>query len=406
MSKYDYLRPYFEENNNYVPEDLIEVHISPAEIADLNKLQGFVDQDLHGRKIYRNLWQKIEAFENLKDYLAAESRQKYASGGRVKDIRPYGRYCDTEVALIPHSMREFLDEHIGASINPDTGKPEYFLGNFLSGIGNYFYPYLSHLGELGKQGINYVSNRFGFGSPFQMGQPQQPSEPEQGYFEGSLGNLGGGIGSTVGDITGTGLGGYLGLQGGLLAGGLPGAFVGTPLGAGLGALTGRNYGNQYGSAFGRSIGQGLDYVPTALSNTANYMGNTLDSYTRPVRQGIQGIQDFAEDPDEYIRNTFGGYDDGWDDYDTDDEELAQQMRSAQSVSPTVPQTPYQGMRVNGRSYQDLDSGSEDGEDDFRSVGSEQSDRGQEDMGMSWYNPLSYFYPSDAMYEAEMEREED
>lgn len=135
--------------NHYADDDhMVIAHMSKDELRQLDNLQGgrHVDRDTnlptYGPLLHLMSQGKIPSL--VDDW----ERSKYAGGGEVEGINQYlrdqGRNGDTEVVKLPRPLAELFDRAIGKpSINPTTGKREYFLGGILSSIGNFLSPITS-----------------------------------------------------------------------------------------------------------------------------------------------------------------------------------------------------------------------------------------------------------------------
>ena len=170
-------------------DDEFEViaHMSPDEVRELDALQGGRHIDKHTNlPTYRPL-AYVMHHDSVRPLIDDWERNKYAGGGEVNGInqhlRNMGRYGDTEVVKLPRALAELFDRALNdgrPSINPHTGKREYFLGGLLGGLGKIFSPVtslisnampgigkflpglaekgLSTLGSIAQQGFNDVSS--------------------------------------------------------------------------------------------------------------------------------------------------------------------------------------------------------------------------------------------------------
>lgn len=290
---------------------LVEVHMSPNEIKDLNFLQGKEKRDGSGRYIFDDVWNNVLSHPNLQSHLGDDQRKRRALGGHVAPIKRNGRFGDTEVALVPAGMQQYLDKSVGYSVNPFDGRHEYFLGDMLRGVGNFLRPYgeaaYRNVGEfmssiprrtynLGRHAYNYFRGR-----PREEGMilpVHRPPEEDMGHFErlghqyvGGAGEaLGRGLGGAAGGYTGWRAGNAIGSAGGALSGVPGGRDVGgmivaplaSAIGAWAGARTGGNTGRDWGSSIGRRGGQYLDYG----TDLAGRGLQAADEYTRPTREAM------------------------------------------------------------------------------------------------------------------------
>jgi len=162
----------------------IIAHMSPAEIMQLAQLQGGEYKDRNRGNIHSFLpLGELIAHRVLQPKIQEMQRQNFAHGGSVeglnKFIRESGRYGDTEAVVLPKVMADLFDSALNGgkpSINPKTGKREYFLGGLLSSLGNIISPFTSAigglikplastvapmLGNLAQSGINAIGGQFG-----------------------------------------------------------------------------------------------------------------------------------------------------------------------------------------------------------------------------------------------------
>ena len=142
-------------HNPYMDDDYeVIAHMSPDEIRQLDELQGGRHIDLHTKlPTYRPLFHLMQR-EEIRPHLEELERSNFAGGGEVEGINQYlrdrGRYGDTEVVKLPRPIAELFDRALNGgrpSINPHTGKREYFLGGLLGSIGKIFSPITSALGK-------------------------------------------------------------------------------------------------------------------------------------------------------------------------------------------------------------------------------------------------------------------
>lgn len=140
--------PYMDDDHEVI------AHMSPDEIRQLDELQGGRHIDLHTKlPTYRPLFHLMQR-EEIRPQLEELERSNFAGGGEVEGINQYlrdrGRYGDTEVVKLPRPIAELFDRALNGgrpSINPHTGKREYFLGGLLGSIGKIFSPITSTLGK-------------------------------------------------------------------------------------------------------------------------------------------------------------------------------------------------------------------------------------------------------------------
>ena len=119
---------------------MVLAHFNKHELEELDKAQG--GKDLVKGTDIRQYKRLGEAFKNpeLKEITLHASRNGYATGGDISHMKHQGRHGDTEMALVPTELADHFDKMMGKkSINPHTGKREYFDFNSLAtGLGNMF----------------------------------------------------------------------------------------------------------------------------------------------------------------------------------------------------------------------------------------------------------------------------
>jgi hypothetical protein len=149
------IKKEFKMHNPYSDDDFeVIAHMSPDEVRQLDELQGGRHIDLHTKlPTYRPLFHLMQRDE-IRPHIEELERSNFAGGGEVDGINQYlrdrGRYGDTEVVKLPRPIAELFDRALNGgkpSINPQTGKREYFLGSLLGSIGKIFSPITSTLGK-------------------------------------------------------------------------------------------------------------------------------------------------------------------------------------------------------------------------------------------------------------------
>lgn len=121
---------------------LIVAHFNRSELGNMDKLQGGRIRDPKtGLPVYSRLGHMIENHPAMKTHLDEifELGNMHKAGHEthlskhLKEMAHHGRFGDTELAEIPHTLSEKLDHMIGGpSFNPKDGKKEYFLGALAS----------------------------------------------------------------------------------------------------------------------------------------------------------------------------------------------------------------------------------------------------------------------------------
>lgn len=160
-------------------EEEIIAHMSPAEVKELFKLQGGESYDHatqlpHFRKLLE-LMSRPEVLPMLQNLI----RQPRAEGGAVERMNDYlrqsGRFGDTVPVKMPRAMADLFDMHLNSgrpSINPNTGKREYFLGSLFGGlskilspitgaISSVASPIMSKISQFAAPAINAIGNTLG-----------------------------------------------------------------------------------------------------------------------------------------------------------------------------------------------------------------------------------------------------
>ena len=275
--------------HHHQDDDLeIVAHMSPAELKYLDSLQGGRQIDPHTKlPTYRLLGELLNQGD-VKSMVDDWERKKFAGGGEVEGInehlRRMGRYGDTEVAKLPRPLADLFDRALNEgrpSINPHTGKREYFLGGLLSGIGNIFskglsgiksflpglgQAGLSTLGSIAKQGFNdFTSGNF------------NPADFAKGAFNTAVQNFS----PVAGQMA----------QQGLTA---LGAEAGNPE---LGEMAG-NFANNFISQMAPQASQAFatgQEMPNFAQGAAQHMGNAIQNspysqnpYAAGMGQALQG----------------------------------------------------------------------------------------------------------------------
>lgn len=191
--------------------ELILAHMSPSEIRQLAELQGDMDHDPHTRlPSFKRLGDML-SHPQVKQNLIEWEGNRFAGGGEVEGInhllRKSGRYGDTEMVHLPRPLADLFDRALSGgrpSINPHTGKREYFLGGLFSGLSNILSPVKSFLGSAAnvlKPIAGSVMQHFGPVAGQLAGTAL--SGMADRYGMGSLGSdLGQHFGDTVGHMMG------------------------------------------------------------------------------------------------------------------------------------------------------------------------------------------------------------
>ena len=275
--------------HHYQDDDLeVIAHMSPSELKYLDQLQGGRHIDPHTKLPTYRLIGEMMGHGSIKPLLEDWERKKFAGGGEVEGInehlRRMGRYGDTEVAKLPRPLADLFDKALNnghPSINPHTGKREYFLGGLLSGIGNIFSKGLSGLSSflpgLGQAGLNTLGSiaKQGF-NDFSSGN-FNPANFAKNAFSTAVQNFSPYAGQMA--------------QQGLTA---LGAEAGNPE---LGEMAG-NFANnmisQYAPQAANAFATGQQ-MPSFGQNAAQHMGNAIQNsaygqnpYAGGVSQALQG----------------------------------------------------------------------------------------------------------------------
>lgn len=164
-----------QQHNN----DFTEAHFNPQELEMLDRAQGG-RVNIPGTHL-RHFGPLEENIHQIAPMLN-KAYEHHAKGGRIgemmaqaNEMRKRGRNGDSETALIGPQTRKTLDHLMGGgSINPHTGKPEYFgLGGLFSGLSNIVKKAAPALSGMASKGAGMLSKGAGMANKFMnssMGQ--------------------------------------------------------------------------------------------------------------------------------------------------------------------------------------------------------------------------------------------
>ena len=145
-----------QQSHPYEDNDLeIIAHMNPAEVEDLFNVQGKHSFDERtGLPSFLPLLEKI-SHQNILPHLQKFMEDSYTPSMHTASINEMlskaGRYGDSVPVKVPKVLADLFDMKLNngkPSINPTTGKREYFLGGLLSGIKNIFSNGMSSLGNI------------------------------------------------------------------------------------------------------------------------------------------------------------------------------------------------------------------------------------------------------------------
>lgn len=180
-------------------EHTIIAHFSPQEIEDLNGIQGGGHADKRtGLPSFEPLLkmlmhpQAISKISSLMDH-------KPSQEGIGKIIGDSGRFGDTKAAVLPRALGDFLDGILNdgkPSINPKTGKREYFLGSLFGGLKSIFSPISSAISSVGSA-LAPMAGHVLSGLAPQLGNLASEGIGKLGSAVG-MGDIGNQLGSAIG----------------------------------------------------------------------------------------------------------------------------------------------------------------------------------------------------------------
>jgi hypothetical protein len=195
--------------------EMIIAHFSPSEIHELNRLQGgpVIDE----KTSLPSFMPLLKMLQHPGVHGNIESLRQYAtpkhSEGVAKFIEGSGRFGDSKAAVLPRVVGDIFDHFLNdgkPSINPHTGKREYFLGGLLSGLSNIFNtvtspirsvvnsvasPVMNALKPIGGQLLSGVAPMLG--GLAQQGISQLGNAAGRQF---GMGNIGDQLGSAVGGV--------------------------------------------------------------------------------------------------------------------------------------------------------------------------------------------------------------
>lgn len=190
----------------------ILAHMNPDEIRELMELQenylGTKPKFTVGGVPDFSDLDEVFSHPEVANATMGHIRKRMADGGHaIADdfdiMRRSGRFGDTKMAYLPKSLANHLDNALGRSINPATGKREYFIGALLGGLGRML-PSIAGMfgGGAGAAGAGAASGGGGLLSSLGSMIPGLSS-----MFGGGAGtNVGSGIMNGLSSLFGGGMG--------------------------------------------------------------------------------------------------------------------------------------------------------------------------------------------------------
>lgn len=194
-------------NHNRHEDKFDLAHFNPKELEILDETQGG-RHNLHPTEI-RHYGKLEEMLSDPKvEALLHKEYERHAKGGQIgeilrtaDDMRKRGRKGDIDVAVIgPNTRRIFNHLMHGGSVNPATGKSEYFnLGGMMKGIGKTVSRGVNSVGHMANKAASGVGNMAtkaasGLGN---MAMQAVPGAIMGGLEGGPAGALAGGLGSVA-----------------------------------------------------------------------------------------------------------------------------------------------------------------------------------------------------------------
>ncbi len=272
-------------------EQNVIAHMSPSEIDELLKIQGRNEIDPQtGFHSFAPLGEYIShqrVSPHINSFMQNFQGQPRAHAGLSRYIEDSGQHGDTKAVILPRVLANLFDSALNNGqpmINPKTGKRQYFLGNFLGGLGQILSPFTS--------AISGMANKFipGLGNAVSSIGSSLGNMASQGLS--SLGNMASqGIQSlapTLGNMASQGISSmaqkYGGDTGGQIANALSPAISNavSGLASGVGQQMGGGQGN-YGQTMQNAASQGLN----ALTPMAQqYAGNMAQNLAGNAMQGL------------------------------------------------------------------------------------------------------------------------
>lgn len=278
-------------------KDWDDAHFNPKELEVLDNLQGgakYIGRGRNRRKHYPIIEAEIE-FGDL-GHKMKKNHEKHANGGSIgkvlknrDSLKKMGRNGDTEYAHVGPHTRKLFDEIMGGgSVNPRSGKKEYYgFNDFLSGIGKG----VKNVGRFAGKTAKSIGRTITKGA-HKAGEAATRALPGAimgGMSGGVPGALAGGAASYMMNPT-SGMGNMGGMSSMPYMGNMGGGF--NP----MSQLS--NYGNQFQNVgqnvFGQAqnYGQGLMGQVQGYGQQAQNMGNNMYNQAQNYGQNLsnQGRQ--------------------------------------------------------------------------------------------------------------------
>lgn len=266
-------------------EEMIIAHMSPSEIKELAQfMPGGLEADPQTRLPSFKKLMGLMNHPSVKNGLIEWEGNRFAGGGEVEGfnnfLRNSGRFGDTMAVHLPRPLADLFDRALSGgqpSINPKTGRREYFLGGFLGGLGKIFSPISNALSPILSPVMNAVKPIASAFAPM-AGNALKTMAPIAGAMGGkALGGMAsaaglGPLGNILGNTVGNALGGMASNIGSQMAGGQSPAYAQ----AGRQAVqeTGQNmapYVSEHVSQMGQNMAN--RFQNPYLQQMATHMGN-------------------------------------------------------------------------------------------------------------------------------------
>ena len=189
----------------------------------------------------RALFDAIKAFQQsqglkVDGVMNPEGETETAIKSQAQQLQSKGRNGDTILAHINPAEAQLLNDITdGGSINPDTGLPEFFFGDFFSGLSDSF----SSIGTSMSDSFSSIGDSMSsFGDSFSSG----------------LSDIGNSVSSNLDSTFGTGFSGQVGNFAGGLTSRVAGKYVSNKIGQKVGGPLGGLLGDTIGGAVGNTLG--------------------------------------------------------------------------------------------------------------------------------------------------------
>lgn len=295
--------------------DEVIAHFSPHEMQELTILQnGHHKDERTGLPSFAPLM-KMLSHSSVTPHISSLREYSPKEEGIGRFIADQGRFGDTHAAVLPRAIADLFDHVLNKgqpSINPKTGKREYFLGSLFSGLSNILSP-IKHLvsgaasaiapvvgqgmtqlspliskaaqtfapvvGNAAQEGISALGTRFGL--PPEVTAPLS-SLANQGAT--SLTNMGGDVAQNLVQHLGNNLAGGLNSTAG----------AAQNMATTAGNYMGQNYGQ---SPLGNAAAEGLSALGRGLSPAQSMMYGAqggIDRVSNPIMNymGNAGLNSF------------------------------------------------------------------------------------------------------------------